>query len=250
MPPATSHAFVRRLGPEQRKLFERNSQEFRVPRGHVVIGQGAKSTDVFLILEGRFQVLIYSKSGKEVSIRTIGKDDVFGELAAFVDGRRSANVVALTEGRLAQIGGAHFKRCAETSPAAAMWLVERFAGQVRALTERIFELSALNVRSRVLCEVMRLVIIAGVADNRAVIDPSPTDQEIANRIGSYREGVARAMGTLRDLGLISRKGRLLIIRDVATLARVVSEANAEFVGVLPAPQSDADLPLDPKAKDR
>lgn len=250
MPSASSLEFAALLSPEQRKLFERTSQDFRVPKGHVVIGQGAKNTDVFFILEGRFQVLIYSKNGKEVSIRTVGKGDVFGELAALVDGKRSANVVALTEGRLVQITGANFKRCVAGSPAAAMWLVQRFAGQVRTLTERIFELSALNVRARVHCELMRLAMIAGVVNNRANIDPSPTHQDIANSIGSYREGVTRVMTSLAKRGLITQKGRVLTIHDVAALALVVEEVNADFVGVLPAPQSDADLPLDTNAKDR
>lgn len=249
MSPINSLDFASLLGPEQRKLFDRTAQDFRVPKGHVVIGQGAKTSDVFFIVDGRFQVLIYSKSGKEVSIRTVGKGDVVGELAALVDGKRSANVVALSEGRLVQIGGANFKRCVAGSPAAAMWLVERFAGQVRALTERIFELSALNVRARVHCELLRLAAVGRTAENNvAKISPSPTHQDIANSIGSYREGVTRVMAKLTKLGLISQTGRILTIHDVAALARVVEEATAELVEVRPAPDSDADLPINPKKR--
>ncbi len=235
--------FVSRLGAEQKKQFERLANEVRVRKGHIIVGQGARAADVFFVVSGQFQVLIYSKDGKEVSIRTLGAGDLFGELAALDGGRRTANVVALTSGQLLQIDGADFRRLLETSPAAAIWLVQRLAAQVRSLTERIFELSALDVRSRLHCELLRLGLMAGVNGNEARIVEGPTHHELANRIGTHREAVTRELRDLARRGVITQTRREFVIHNVSELSRFVRRANGESVGVVPAPRSAAELPV-------
>jgi CRP-like cAMP-binding protein len=111
------------------------------------------------------------------------------------------------------------------------------------LTERIFELSALDVRSRLHCELLRLGLLAGVAGNQARIVQAPTHHELANRIGTHREAVTRELRALAKRGLLSQVRRELVIHNVAELSRFVQRANGEHVGIVPAPRSDADLPI-------
>jgi CRP-like cAMP-binding protein len=235
--------FVSKLEAEQRKQFDRVAHETRVRKGHIVIGQGSRTSDVFFIKSGQFQVLIFSNNGREVSIRTLERGDLFGELAALDTGTRSANVVALSDGLLVQMSGADFRRFVESSPATALWLARRFAAQIRVLTERIFELSALDVRSRLHCELLRLGLLAGVTGNRAKIVPAPTHYELANRIGTHREAVTRELRALAKRGVLSQVRRELVILNFAELSRLVQRANGEHVGIVPAPRSNADLPI-------
>jgi CRP/FNR family cyclic AMP-dependent transcriptional regulator len=233
--------FLSRLDADERRRFDAASHPLRVAKGQTVIGQGPGSTDVFFIDEGAFQVLIYSKTGKQVSIRTLRRGDCFGELAALDLGERSANVVAASDGRLLQVNGAVFKAILETSPRAALWLASHLAGQVRVLTERVFELSALNVQSRLHCELLRLGVQAGVSDNEARIRPAPTHIELANRIGTHREGVTREMRALVRQGLLDQFRRELVVRDIAELSRLVRNAIGEH-SRLPPPRSSGGAP--------
>ena len=55
----------------------------------------------------------------------------------------------------------------------------------------------------------------------------PTQAEIASRISSKREVVARELLHLRDLGVVERRNGVLIVRDVNRLAKMVHAAVGE-----------------------
>lgn len=233
--------FVAQLDADQRRLFERSVRPVRVRRGKVVLGQGVAGTDVFFIRSGQFQALVHSASGKEVSLRKLGPGDLFGELAALDLGERSASVIALADGQLDLMSSEAFKALLRQSPNASLWLATRLAKQIRALTERIFELSALDVRSRLHCELFRLGLEAGAEGNSARIQPAPTHSELANRIGTHREAVTRELGDLAKRGLVRQARRELTLLNLSALAHAIHRNNGERVGIFPARHAGGEL---------
>jgi Mn-dependent DtxR family transcriptional regulator len=63
-----------------------------------------------------------------------------------------------------------------------------------------------------------------VDGNTATVAPAPKHAEIASRISTHREAVAREISRLEALGLLQRKSRRIIITDLKRLARMVEEA--------------------------
>ena len=102
-------------------------------------------------------------------------------------------------------------------------MLQRLRASVRELTERVFDLTTLGVQNRVHAELLRLAREAGVAENRASIDPAPRHVDIASRISTNREQVAREMSELAKRGLVERAGRALLVCDVSGLERLVAE---------------------------
>lgn len=96
---------------------------------------------------------------------------------------------------------------------------------MRRLTERLFELSALNVSGRLHCELLRLAKLSA-AD--LVVEPAPTHAELANRIGSHREAVTRELRFLTDRMIISTQRRRLTILDLPQLEHIVGQAMGEL----------------------
>ena len=96
------------------------------------------------------------------------------------------------------------------------------------MTERLYELCALNVRTRLHCELIRLSRVAGVADNRAMIDPAPTHAELANRIGTHREAVTRELNALAHMSVVTQNKRHLEILDVTRLSQMAQKAEGAF----------------------
>jgi CRP-like cAMP-binding protein len=60
-----------------------------------------------------------------------------------------------------------------------------------------------------------LIDLASLQDDVLVVTAG--HQEIADAIGSVREVVSRALGEMRDEGLITRRGNQTILTDVARL---------------------------------
>ena len=55
------------------------------------------------------------------------------------------------------------------------------------------------------------------ADN-AVLDPAPSLADLASLVSTTREAVSREISRLSRQGLVERKGRALIVHDIAALS--------------------------------
>lgn len=180
-----------------------------------------ETTDCFLVAQGSVRVTVNSSTGKEISFRDIGAGDIVGELSA-LDGRpRSASVVALTNARIARLSSADLWDILNRNPNVAAVLIRRLTALVRLTSERVVAISALPVGPRVQAELLRLALEVGVVDNRAVILGAPTHAEIASRVAARREAVTRELAQLTDAGVIDRRGRDLVVSDVAALRNAV-----------------------------
>ena len=213
-------SFAARIAPHLRMVQAR--------AGQTILGFGTPSTEVYFLLDGRVQVTLLSPAGKEVILRTMGPGEMFGELAAIDERPRSAWIAALSAVELAVVPGNHFRDALEEVPGAAFWVLRRLTGQVRHLTEKVFELNVLAVRTRLHCELLRLCHEAGWNGATCTIEPAPTHAQLAARIGSHREAVTREMGYLAGRNILEQDRRKLTILSVQALAEIVSRAAGEL----------------------
>ena len=185
-------------------------RRIKVRRNQVIIAEGTLSTDVYLIISGLVQVSVISLGGRETIFRTMGVDELVGELAAIDDGERSATVVALAESVLCQFSAEQFRGFLSEVPAAGYWMARQLTDRVRDLSERNTLLANLSVNGRLITELLRLA--RPLADGAgAGISELPTHAVLAARIGATRESVNRALRDLARQGLVTQSGRTLAV---------------------------------------
>jgi CRP-like cAMP-binding protein len=212
------------LTPAQLEELARELAWRRVADGQHLIHREVANSDVHLIIAGRVRVTVSTASGRQITYRDLGAGSAVGVLASIDDAGRTADVVAIEECLVATMGPQQFHRLLRESSVAAQWLQRSLVRMVRELSDRVFEVSALGVANRVHAELLRLAREAGVADNRAVIDPAPTHVDIAAQISTYREQVTREISAMVKEGLVERTGHHgLIVPDVEKLTRIVAE---------------------------
>jgi len=203
------------LSQEERRALLARARNIRARRGQTIVAKGEASRDVFLIQEGRVEVLLYAASGREVSLRTLSEGQLFGELAAIDGEARSASILAASDARLLAMSPQTFQSVIAGSAEATDWLVRRLTAQIRSLTNRVFELSALHVQARLHCELLRLVRAQG--DENGLVDPAPTHAELASRIGTHREAVTRELSLLARRKIVRSGRRHLEFLDIERL---------------------------------
>lgn len=213
------------LGAQARHALLARSGTIRVRKGQSVVARNEPSGDVFVVQEGRFNVVRYSVDGREVSLRELSEGQLFGELSAIDGAARSIGIVAVTDGCLLAIPVEVFRAAVRDQPDVADWLIRRLTAQVRSLTDRVFELSALNVRARLHCELLRL---ARSRDDST--EAAPTHAELANRIGTHREAVTRELAILAERKIIRAGRRRLEFIDLAGLEEVVAGSLHDLSG--------------------
>jgi CRP/FNR family transcriptional regulator, cyclic AMP receptor protein len=208
-------AYFEELSAEDRRALMVRARTIRARKGQMVLGAGETSREVFVVQEGRLQVLLYAANGREISLRDLRIGQLFGELAAIDGEARSASIIAVTDARLIAIPDDVFRSVIASSAKAAEWMLRRLTAQVRSLTNRVFELSALHVQARLHCELLRLARTHGNAD--AVVDPAPTHAELASRIGTHREAVTRELSALARQNIVRSRRRRLEFLDIEKL---------------------------------
>jgi CRP-like cAMP-binding protein len=213
-------AFSARLRPHVRTVH--------APPGQTILGFGTPSTEVYFLVKGRVQVALVSQAGREVILKTIGAGGLFGELAAIDERPRSTWIAALSAVELAVVPGQQFREALEEVPGAAFWVIRHLTAHVRYLTEKVFELNVLAVRTRLHCELLRLCVEAGCNGTTCTIDPAPTHAQLAARIGTHREAVTREMRYLSGRNILEQHRPRLTILNVHALAEIVSTAAGDL----------------------
>lgn len=232
MPEKSGHcldgvALLTDLTPKERAAIERQCRfKTYAPQEQIIDRQG-DSEDVHFILSGSVRVVIYSMAGREITLDDLKAGDHFGELSALDSEPRSASVMALSKVEVAALPQEAFLRILETHPAIALKLMRKLAGVVRASTERIMDLSTLGANNRVHADLLRQARVNMKDGNIAEIRPIPIHADIASRVSTTRETVARVLNDLARRKIVERTNKTLVIRDVSSLEHLVEAVRGE-----------------------
>ena len=212
------------IPPEEIARLAKRSQHVRCAANTLILNEQDVTRDVFFVIEGLVRVTAFSEAGREVCYRNLRGGEMFGELSA-IDGKsRSATVIAIHDSTLVRMSADAFAEALTRHPDVAMVMLCRLVGLIRALSERVFEFSTLNVSGRIRVELLRVAREHGVIKNgRSVISPPPKHADLASRVSTHREAVTRQINELARAGLIERTRGALIIADVERFARLIKD---------------------------
>jgi CRP/FNR family cyclic AMP-dependent transcriptional regulator len=198
----------------------------RAAAGHWLLDYQDASDDVFFVVAGSVRVIIQS-GGREVLLREIKAGEFFGELAAIDHQPRSSGIVAVLDVTIGRMPASVFRDAVHEHPDVCDQLLGLLAGQIRMLANRVHEFATLDVPHRIAAELLRLSRPDPKEPGRAIVSPPPIHAEIAARVSTRREAVARQLNALERAGLIERRRGAFVLTDVDRLRRQVDEAADE-----------------------
>lgn len=199
----------------------------RYKRDQYVIQRDSADRDVYIVIAGMVRVTAEAGRGRQIILMDILAGELFGEHSA-IDGRgRFADARAVRESLLASMPPEVFRTILANHASVREHVLRRLSGSVRQLADRLIDLGAQNVQSRVWVELLRLARQAGVQSNASRIEHAPTHKHIASYVGTSREEVTREISRLGRRGLLERAGRALVLHDVAALEELVAEFRPE-----------------------
>ncbi len=215
------------LNPTERAHLTRQCRWRRFEQGEQIVDRLSDTQDICFVVEGRVRIVNHSLNGREISFDDVVAGGFFGELSAIDHEPRSASVIAEAPTQVAFLSPRRFEELVLTNPKIGLAVMRRMAGMVRRSTERIMDLSTLGANNRVHAELLRLAKPADGRDrtktNTATICPIPVHADIASRVSTTRETVARVLSDLARDGLVERGDTALVIRDLRKLHRMVED---------------------------
>lgn len=192
-----------------------------------VFDKESDTLEVYFVVAGSVRILSYVRADREVTLANVVAGNYFGELAAIDGKERSARVVAIEDSILASIDGPEFMRFMQKYPLVAVRVLERFARIIRALDNRVTDLSTLTESQRVMVELVRLARPDPRHMDAFYIPDLPNHKELASWTGASREAVAQTIGELARMGVVERRSMSLIVRDWPRLQTLARQSRGE-----------------------
>lgn len=182
-------------------------------RGAIIMAAGDPTDSLYIILSGRFKVMMSDADGKEVILSILGPGEFFGEMGLIDDAPRSASVVAIEPCELLSLARRDFKKCMTENAEMAIGVMRGLVRRLREADRKIGSLALLDVYGRV----ARLLLdMAETVDGQKMVTKRLPKQDIAKMIGASREMVSRVMKDLQTGGYIEMRGSTILLRDTIT----------------------------------
>lgn len=171
----------------------------------VVFYQGDEAERVYVIISGEVTIETVSAEGRVVSIASLEKGDVFGEMAVLDRGQRSANVRTLTPTKLMSLTSSTFLALISDNSAFAMQVIRDLVQRLRNTDMQIEAITLLPLRSRLATLLLDLNRMYGSQINI-------TQSDLAERLSATREKVNVNLQTLREIGAVALgRGKIEIL---------------------------------------
>lgn len=177
-----------------------------------IVSQDEPGESMFVIMTGRVKVVIFGENGREVTLSILRPGDAFGEMSLFDGEARSANCIAIEPTTLLVLSREDLLRHLANHPRTALNLLGEMARRLRRADETIAQLALCDVNERLIFRLIALAKEEGTeSPDGILVRRRPTQQELANMIGSCRETISRAFNQLARDGLIIPRGRSLVV---------------------------------------
>ncbi|HAB09748.1 MAG: cAMP-activated global transcriptional regulator CRP [Alloalcanivorax venustensis] len=192
--------------------FLANCHRRKYPAKSTIIYAGDESDALYYILKGSVTVMIEDDDGREMIMAYLNEGDFFGEMGLFeADPSRSAWVKAKTECEVAEVSYPKFRQLAREDAEILFAVSAQIAGRLRATTRKVGDLAFLDVTGRVAGTLLDLCKQPDAMTHPDGMQIKVTRQEIGRIVGCSREMVGRVLKNLEEQGLVSVKGKTMVV---------------------------------------
>lgn len=187
------------------KEIAANTQLREYQRGDVLFWEGDPCDGLFIVQQGSAKIFRLSPQGRQYIVRILQEKDTFAEVPAFDKGTNPVNVEALENCRMWVIDSDKLHELVMEHPIFAQKVLVNFGRMLRGMVQKVSEMAFYQVTHRL------ARLIAEMPEEKS--GPHWTQEQIAARLGTVREVVARSMKELERSGAIKVEDRRIQIAD-------------------------------------
>lgn len=189
-------------------------------RGETLFREGEPCRGLYLVVEGVVRTYRANGDGQEQVFGVFGAGESPGEVSLFDEGPYLASARVVESGRVLFLPFGEVHALYRTHPQVAHAVVSELSGRVRSLAALVDRLALQDVPTRVAWAVLRHARESDALRSGGAFRMPRTQEELAAELGTTREGVSRALRTLRASGVIGQRGPRIQVLDPARLERL------------------------------
>lgn len=186
-------------------------------RGTIIFHKDQTGDALYIVESGRVRIFLPGEGGEELTVDLAEPGEVVGELALLDGGPRSASIEAVEDTVVHTLGREEFRAQLASSPQMAAPLIELLSSRLRQVTEYAESLAFLDIQARTAKVLLQMAERYGVHKDGIEIDVDITQGDLAAMVGATRERVNRALAAFRSQGVLSLRGRRIVVIDADRL---------------------------------
>lgn len=181
----------------------------RFERGEIVFWEADECAGLHMIRAGSVKLFKVSPHGRELVVKVLEEGATFNEVPVFDNGSNPINAAALEDCEIWIIEAGLLQDCLYRYPEMAQSVILNLSQNLRNLLKIVEELSFFQVTNRLARLISQLPSeqLVGEREDRL------TQDELAARLGTVREVVARALRELERSGAIQVQRRQIHVVD-------------------------------------
>jgi CRP/FNR family transcriptional regulator len=192
----------------------RRARRYAFRPGQQIMYEGEQPPGLFVVLQGRVRLSCTALDGREQVLDMVGTGEIFNMVPIFDGQPNNTNARAMSPVDCLLLPRQDMLALIRAHPDFALAALNEMAAQLRELVGLVEDLAFRSVRARL---ARHLLEEAGGGTAEM------THQELAERAGTVREMVGRALRRLAEEGLVRLERGRVIVLDAAGLERVIEE---------------------------
>lgn len=216
-----THDIFATLEPAGREILASRMRPVSFTAGQVIFSRDDAARELYLIETGRVRISILTSEGRELSLTHIADGGLFGEIAVFDGGPRSATATALDAVSAYSLSRPALLSLMDTTPAIARAAVTFFCRRLRETDEKLEAIALYPIEARLarfLLSAVRLQF-QKLDKPKMTLNLDMSQSELALLIGATRPKVNGALLQLESTGAVQRQGKQVIC-DIDALRMV------------------------------
>ena len=205
------HSFFQDASPGMLDRLAARARGATYAPGQAIFRKGDAGLGLFAVLSGLVRISLPSENGRELVLRLIGPNEVFGEIALLDGGQRTADASAAANCHLLFLDRRDFLAALADEPGFGIKLLAFLCQRLRQTSEQVEDLTFADPSIRLAKALLQLAERQGAA-NSAEIKVNTTQKELGVAIGLSRESTNKYLREWERGGHIAlQKGACVIL---------------------------------------
>ena len=205
----------RNLTMAEMKEVDRATVMVTCPPGRTIYMPSETKEVLFILKRGAVQIYKMSSEGRKLVISQIGPMNFFGEMGCIGQGMYNTYAETVKESLICTMSRADVEQLLLSKPKIAMGILEVMGKRMMQAEQQLEEVAFKGMIPRLASLLLR------EAEGDEV--KGLTHQDIAERLGAYRETTTNALNELKKAGIITLGRKHVVIKNRKRLERAAME---------------------------
>ena len=202
------------LAPQEVDQLDRQVTMSTCEAGRVFYTPTETGEALFLLKKGRVQLYRLSPDGKKLVVAVLEPGMIFGEMSLIGQGMHNTFAESIDECTLCVMSRSDVERLVHEKPQVALRFMEAMALRLQTAESKLEDLAFKGIPARIAGLLLELASIDGVE----IV--GFTHQDLAERIGTYRETTTQVLNNFKEKGWIEIGRKHIQLLNTEALSKI------------------------------